>query len=797
MELCKDLDIVNTNVSLVNYQLPTDEVGVRLLMEVLTSRMYTNKLTAVIREIFTNAVDANVEAGRPNHPIDITLPAIIPLEPQSNQLIIRDYGIGISPERAPGFFTFMTSTKRDDNIQCGGYGLGSKSPYAIASQFTVTTIHNGIEYIYACSLNNGMPTAALLNSRPSNDSSGTRVAIPIVEQHNRRQCYNEVMSIVMWSRAVTNIYNPEDTGGETTRRLLDYRNDYDYEYGAPGPFISKAFCKRKYTQLCFTIGGIPYTISDSKVFDIITAYLKEQGYSIRNIYNNVNTNWEQTYNLVDSIIIPVPIGYLELPPQRETLAWSESNIEKLKELSLNAIKSLVDRRQAEIEACDSLTKATGVIDKWYLGDKYFTWRGTRYCNVKINVMDEPAEPVDNTILPIHFIVKSSRNLRLIGCSEDMNEGKWYSTYRVLRNIRRYNSRVPNSLNANTCVVCKTNNVIESMAYSITLEDIQRVALVVTRGHYNARSIRATTGIPNYTPILWIDVTECEDWADILSNTDLEERAHTTWPYIRFFQSVTGLIKPIKPLKLKKQDQDQEQEGQKVDSLRVSDLRGIRIVNKSYISRYAKDIYNHLSVVDYRDLPTKAVYCVSHTHCGVYTYWNYADDSSNLYYLTPRQAEIIAVHYPEWRDIDTWARDKHDELAAKYGADNLYLSRTTAWPLSDIQTFIRTYPYPEHFNKNVRALIDDGYWMFMQHLIDNGLIAADGDATKRLYESAGSNRCIVWLKYLLGDYYDACAFLEYAKSQVVDTNTIMPLISAYYKVQGNSLGGPSPLDQVVA
>lgn len=791
MELCKDLDIVNTNVSLVNYQLPTDEVGVRLLMEVLTSRMYTNKLSAVIREIFTNAVDANVEAGRPNHPVDITLPAIIPLDPQSNQLIIRDYGIGISPERAQGFFTFMTSTKRDDNIQCGGYGLGSKSPYAIASQFTVTTIHNGIEYIYACSLNNGMPTAALLNSRPSNDSSGTRVAIPIVEQHNRRQCYNEVMNIVMWSRAVTNIHNPEDTGGETTRRLLDYRNDYNYEYGAPGPFISQDFSKRRYTLLCFTIGGIPYTISDSKVFDTITAYLKEQGYSIRNLYNMANPSWETAYNVVDSIVIPVPIGYLELPPQRETLAWSESNIEKLKELSLNAIKSIVDRRQAEIEACDSLTKATGVINKWYLGDKYFTWRGTRYCNVKINVMDEPAEPVDNTILPINFIVKSSRNLRLIGCSEDMNTEKWYNTYRVLRNIQRYNSQVPRSLNANTCVVCKTADVEESNARSITLEDIQKVALVVTRGHYNARSIRATTGIPNYTPILWINVTECEDWADILSNTDLEERAHTTWPYIRFFQSVTGLIKPIKSLK---QEQEPEPEQQGSDSLRLSGLRGIRIVNKSY-SRYAGDIYDHLSVVNYHDLPTKAVYCVSHRHYSAYTYWDYADDGSDLYYLTPRQAEIIAVYYPEWRDIHVWAEDKRNELAAKYGADNLYLALTTKWPLSDIQTFIRTYPYPEHFNKNVRALIDDGYWMFMHQLIDSSLIDADSDAIKRLYEFAGSNSCIVWLKCLLGDYYDACAFLEYSKSQVVDT--IMPLISAYYKIQGNSLGGPSPLDQVVA
>lgn len=776
MELCKDLDIVNTNVSLVNYQLPTDEVGVRLLMEVLTSRMYTNKLSAVIREIFTNAVDANVEAGRPNHPVDITLPAIIPLDPQSNQLIIRDYGIGISPERAQGFFTFMTSTKRNDNIQCGGYGLGSKSPYAIASQFTVTTIHDGIEYIYACSLNNGMPTAALLNSRPSNDSSGTRVAIPIVDQHNRRQCCNEVMNIVMWSRAVTNIYNPEDTGGETTRRLLDYRNDYDYKYGAPGPFISEAFTRRKYTMLCFTIGGIPYTISDNKVLDTITAYLKEQGYAIS--FYNIVPNWETAYNVVDSIVIPVPIGYLELPPQRETLAWTESNIEKLKELSLNAIKSLVDRRQAEIEACDSLTEVTGIINKWYLGDKYFTWRGTRYCNVKINVMDEPVELVDNSIIPINLIVKSNRNLRLIGCSEDMNTKKWYNTYRVLRNIHRYNSRVPNSLNASTCVVCKTANVVESRAYTITLEEIQRVAVVVTRGHYNARSIRAASGISYYTPILWVDVTEHEDWADISSNLELEERARTTWPYIHLFQSVTALFKPTKPLKLKEQEHDKKEQG---TDLRVSSLRGIRIINKSYTSCRASDIHEHLSVVDYHDLPTKAVYCVSQDHCGVYPYWKYANDDSNLYYLTPKQAEIIAVHYPEWRDIRTWAKDKHDELAAKYGADNLYLSRTSSWPLSDVQTFIKTYPYPEHFNKNVQALINDGYWMFMHDLIGYGLIDADSDATNRLYEFArSSNSAIVWLKCLLGDYYDACSFLEHARSQVVDT--IMPLISAYYKVQ---------------
>ena len=790
MELCKDLDIVNTNVSLVNYQLPTDEVGVRLLMEVLTSRMYTNKLAAVIREIFTNAVDANVEAERGDHPVDITLPAIIPLEAQSNQLVIRDYGIGISPERAQGFFTFMTSTKRGDNIQCGGFGLGSKSPYAITNQFTVTTIHDGIEYIYACSLDNGMPTAALLSSRPSNASSGTRVTIPIVEQHDRRQCYNEVMNIVMWSRAAANIHNPEDASDETTRRLLSYRNDYDYEYGAPGPFISKDFSRRKYTVLCFTIGGIPYTISDNRACDTITTYLREQGYAISPY--NTKPNWQEAYDVINSIVIPVPIGYLELPPQRETLAWSESNIEKLKELSLNAIKGLVDRRQVELDACDSLEEVSNVIYKWHLGDKYFTWRGTRYYNVKINVMDEPAGPVDNNILPINFIVKSSRNLRLIGCSDDMNTEKWYSIYRVLRNIRRRNSRVPSSLNANTCVVCNIADVVESYAYTITLKDIQKVALVVTHGRYNAKSVRVASNIPNYTPILWIDVTECEDWAGILSNTDLEERARTTWPYIRFFQSVTALVKPIKPPKLKEPEQNKKEQG--TDSLRVSGLRGIRIINKSYTSRYG-NIHDHLSVVDYHDLPTRAVYCVSQDHCGVSPYWDYADDGSNLYYLTPRQAEIIAVHYPEWCDIHTWARDKHDELAAKYGADNLYLARTTNWPLSDVQTFIRTYPYPEHFNKNVQALINDGYWTFMHELIGCGILPADSDATNRLYEFARSNSCIVWLKYLLGDYYDACAFLEYARSQVV--NTIMPLISAYYKVQGNSLGGPSPLDQVVA
>src|SRR5690606_26427348 len=76
------------------------------------------------------------EAGKPDLPIKIFIPSKF-----SNELKIKDFGLGISPSRIQDVYTgYGNSTKRDSNLQTGGFGLGAKTPLAYTSQFSVKTI---------------------------------------------------------------------------------------------------------------------------------------------------------------------------------------------------------------------------------------------------------------------------------------------------------------------------------------------------------------------------------------------------------------------------------------------------------------------------------------------------------------------------------------------------------------------------------------------------------------------------------------------------------------------------------
>ena len=64
---------------------------------------------------------------------------------------IKDFGPGISPDRMSNIFIqYTASTKRDDNVQTGGFGLGAKTPFAYSNSFVIVTVMNGIKYQYNC-----------------------------------------------------------------------------------------------------------------------------------------------------------------------------------------------------------------------------------------------------------------------------------------------------------------------------------------------------------------------------------------------------------------------------------------------------------------------------------------------------------------------------------------------------------------------------------------------------------------------------------------------------------------------
>lgn len=128
--------------------------------EVLSSNLYQDKILAVIREITCNAADAHAVAGKPLSDIQVTLPTMM-----VPYFAVRDFGSGLSQEDVLSLYTtYFRSTKDGDNSQIGGFGLGSKSPFAVADQFTVTSWHDGTKTTYVCYKEGGLPRVNVVAS---------------------------------------------------------------------------------------------------------------------------------------------------------------------------------------------------------------------------------------------------------------------------------------------------------------------------------------------------------------------------------------------------------------------------------------------------------------------------------------------------------------------------------------------------------------------------------------------------------------------------------------------------------
>jgi hypothetical protein len=121
---------------------------VRLVVDIL-SKLYAYPIRTLVQEYICNGRDAMREAGTWGKlPIEITVPNT--LDPVFK---VRDFGVGISPDRMANIFVnYGSSTKRNTNTQTGGFGIGAKSAFSYTDSFTVTSFYNGVRYLYVAHL---------------------------------------------------------------------------------------------------------------------------------------------------------------------------------------------------------------------------------------------------------------------------------------------------------------------------------------------------------------------------------------------------------------------------------------------------------------------------------------------------------------------------------------------------------------------------------------------------------------------------------------------------------------------
>lgn len=144
--------------------------------DTLIAGLYSNKIKAVIRELSTNAYEAHQMLKIEHKPFNVKLPS-----DSDKTFKIRDFGPGISPDNIANIYTVLYESTKDTSNEFGGaFGLGSKSPFAYSSNFSVTSYHAGMKTVYAVNKSaNGIPQMSELFSAPTTEPSGMEIEIPI------------------------------------------------------------------------------------------------------------------------------------------------------------------------------------------------------------------------------------------------------------------------------------------------------------------------------------------------------------------------------------------------------------------------------------------------------------------------------------------------------------------------------------------------------------------------------------------------------------------------------------------
>lgn len=97
-----------------------DKSNLDFITTLLTSNLYSKPLESFLRETVANAYDSHVEAGTEE-------PILLLIEDASGyktyRISIRDYGVGVSPERFDKIYRNIgSSTKRESNDYIGMFG---------------------------------------------------------------------------------------------------------------------------------------------------------------------------------------------------------------------------------------------------------------------------------------------------------------------------------------------------------------------------------------------------------------------------------------------------------------------------------------------------------------------------------------------------------------------------------------------------------------------------------------------------------------------------------------------------
>ena len=318
-------------------------VSGRKIFNIFFDRLYSNKIRAIIRELYSNAYDAHRSAGTLQTQPLMHLPTLL-----APEFYIRDFGTGIAPKDIDDIYTVVfESTKTGNNEDIGGFGVGSKTPYCYTDNFTVRSFYNGKVYTYAMYIDqDGEPTYSLVNRVDSDEPNGLEVKFAVERKDFSSFATEAVVALQHFD------LKPKQMGQGITFPVISK------EMTGKGWYISK-HNYYGFNQPHILVGPVKYPLD------------------IASFKNQLNTQCATVGQI--NLVIEAEIKDVEVAPSREALSYSERTISFLK----GKLQEVVDEITATVDA--DIKHATSDYNKKAL-----------YRNIKSRLSNIGGEAIVNT-----------------------------------------------------------------------------------------------------------------------------------------------------------------------------------------------------------------------------------------------------------------------------------------------------------------------------------------------------------------------------------------------------------------
>lgn len=305
-----------------------DKSNLDFITTLLTSNLYSKPLESFLRETVANAYDSHIEAGTNEH----ILLLIEDSGYSTYTISIRDYGTGVSPERFEQIYKNIgSSTKRESNDYIGMFGIGRFSCLSCADVANITSYYNGRKYSYVMYKNGGGINIDRISETEGDFKNGLEVSIK--KYVFRTQEFEEAINALC---------------------LFDKLYvSYKGSNGSLKDYVSK-FNTR--------------SLTDFKTFSKCSLLSPYQNYyRVGNVLYSANNDANNDLNTENGLIISLPIGTVDITPNREALQYTDYTIRTIKQRTTAVRQELQDMVNADLNGDMSLYK----FFQWFCDNRYF------------------------------------------------------------------------------------------------------------------------------------------------------------------------------------------------------------------------------------------------------------------------------------------------------------------------------------------------------------------------------------------------------------------------------------------